>query len=136
MLAIEPWCALIGEHIVAGIALTWSVGRVEVMVEVEFLARVVEQPAVLVDVVVDKVEVEVDGCGALAGVLDTFAQLPSLLGRQFIHDLPAFTQAQPLHKPVLLHLQHTIPLHKSCEKILLMPSRILVTRHSNFRHFT
>ncbi len=95
----------------AGIALTWSVGRVEVMVEVEFLARVVEQPAVLVDVVVDKVEVEVDGCGALAGVLDTFAQLPSLLGRQFIHDLPAFTQAQPLHKPVLLHLQHTIPLH-------------------------
>ena len=51
------------------------------------------------------VRVELEGMETL-GV--AFAQLPSLPGRQFTHDLPAFTQAQPLHKPVLLHLQHTI----------------------------
>ena len=39
---------------------------------------------------------------------ETLTQLPSLLGRQFTQDFPAFTQAQPLHKPDLLHLQHTI----------------------------
>ena len=37
-----------------------------------------------------------------------FAHFPSLPGRQLTQFLPAFTQAQPLHKPVLLHLQHTI----------------------------
>ena len=43
------------------------------------------------------------------GTLDVaFAQLPSLPGRQFTHDLPAFIQAQPLDRPVPLHLQHTI----------------------------
>ena len=36
----------------------------------------------------------------------TFRQVPSLLGRQLEHDFPAFTQAQPLQEPVLLHLQH------------------------------
>ena len=44
------------------------------------------------------------GFEAICGI---FAQLPSLLGRQLVHDLPAFTQVQLLHKPVLLHLQHT-----------------------------
>lgn len=39
-------------------------------------------------------------------VEETLEQLPSLLGRQLEHFLPAFTQAQPLHEPVLLHLQH------------------------------
>ena len=39
------------------------------------------------------------------GVEETFEQLPSLLGRQLEHCFPAFTQAQPLHEPVLLHLQ-------------------------------
>ena len=57
-------------------------------------------------------QVELEGMGTLDVA---FAQLLSLPGRQFTHDLPAFTQAQPLHKPVLLHLQHTIvsftPLH-------------------------
>ena len=42
------------------------------------------------------------------GVEDMFEQLPSLLGRQFEHCLLAFTQAQPLHEPVRLHLQHNI----------------------------
>ena len=41
------------------------------------------------------------------GVEDMFEQLPSLLGRQFEHCLLAFTQAQPLHEPVRLHLQHS-----------------------------
>ena len=35
-------------------------------------------------------------------------QLPSFPGRQFVQVFPAFTQAQPLQEPVLLHLQHTI----------------------------
>ena len=52
-----------------------------------------------------RIEVEVDGARACEV---TFVQLPCLLGRQFTHDLPAFTQAQPLHKLALLHLQHTI----------------------------
>ena len=33
-------------------------------------------------------------------------QDPSLLERQFAQGFPAFTQAQPLQEPVLLHLQH------------------------------
>ena len=57
-------------------------------------------------------QVKLEGMGTLDVA---FAQLPSLPGRQFTHDHPAFTQAQPLHKPGLLHLQHTIvsftPLH-------------------------
>ena len=40
-----------------------------------------------------------------AGVAETFKQVPILLGRQLVHGFPAFTQAQPLHEPVLLHLQ-------------------------------
>ena len=52
-----------------------------------------------------RIEVEVDGARACEV---TFVQLP---GRQFTHYLPAFTQAQPLHKPALLHLQHTSPSH-------------------------
>ena len=35
----------------------------------------------------------------------TLAQTPILPGRQL---LPSLTQEQPLHLPVLLHLQHTI----------------------------
>ena len=60
-----------------------------------------------------QLKVGVDGARALEVALgmaavDMFAQLPCLLGRQFTHGLLAFTQAQPLHKPALLHLQHTI----------------------------
>ena len=33
-------------------------------------------------------------------------QLPNRLGRQFEQNFPAFTQAHPLHRPALLHLQH------------------------------
>ena len=44
--------------------------------------------------------------GGGGGGTAVFEQEPRLLGRQLIHFLPAFTQAQPLHKPVLLHLQH------------------------------
>ncbi len=40
-----------------------------------------------------------------AGVAETFKHVPILLGRQLVHGFPAFTQAQPLHEPVLLHLQ-------------------------------
>ena len=74
------------------------------VVRVEIVEHVVE----LVEV--EAVVVEVDGTSAIEVAFGKFAQLPSLLGRQFTHDLSAFTQAQPLHKPVLLHLQHTIPL--------------------------
>ena len=62
-----------------------------------------------------RLKVDVDGARALkvavGMAVDMFAQLPCLLGRQFTHGLLAFTQAQPLHKPALLHLQHTISRH-------------------------
>lgn len=45
---------------------------------------------------------------AVDAAVDVFQQVPCLLGRQFVHEFPAFTQAQPLHKPDLLHLQHAI----------------------------
>jgi len=44
---------------------------------------------------------------AAGAAVDVFLQVPNLLGRQFVHDFPAFTQAQPLHKPDLLHLHST-----------------------------
>ena len=47
-------------------------------------------------------------CAGVELAFDIFVQVPSLLGRQFTQCLPAFTQAQPLHKPTLLHLQHAI----------------------------
>ena len=40
-----------------------------------------------------------------ADIAETFKQAFNLLGRQLWHCFPAFTQAQPLHEPVLLHLQ-------------------------------
>ena len=39
-------------------------------------------------------------------MLELLVQDPSLLGRQFAQGFLAFTQAQPLQEPVLLHLQH------------------------------
>ena len=79
-------------------------------------------------------KVKVDGVGGVAVVdwleelvvvvevveasgmaVDVFLQVPNLLGRQFVHDFPAFTQAQLLHKPDLLHLQHAIaPTYPAC----------------------
>lgn len=69
--------------------------------------------------------IEVEGGGALIGVVAvdgvwsqdllarSFRQCPSLLGRQFVQGFPAFTQAQPLQEPLLLHLQQTIiPSHE------------------------
>ena len=53
----------------------------------------------------------VEACGGFraSGVeVDVFLQVPNLIGRQVEHDFPAFTQAQLLHKPDLLHLQHAI----------------------------
>ena len=47
-------------------------------------------------------------------VVELLAQCPSLPGRQLSQVLLAFTQAQPLQKPDLLHLQHTI-VHSSRE---------------------
>ena len=41
------------------------------------------------------------------GVEEMFEHLPSLLGRQLEHCFLAFTQAQPLHELVRLHLQHS-----------------------------
>ena len=43
--------------------------------------------------------------GVGVGVEETFKQVPILLGKQLEQGFPAFTQAQPLHEPVLLHLQ-------------------------------
>lgn len=43
---------------------------------------------------------EADGCFV-------FEQWPLLRGRQVVHDLPAFTHAQFLHFPSLLHWQQT-----------------------------
>ncbi len=40
-------------------------------------------------------------------------QVPKLPGRQFIQGLLAFTQAQPRHEPVLLHLQQGILIRSS-----------------------
>ena len=59
-----------------------------------------------------RLKVDVDGARTLEVALgmaavDMFVQLPCLLGRQFKHGLLAFTQAQLLHTPALLHLQHT-----------------------------
>ena len=42
---------------------------------------------------------------AAGGRLVQFLSFP---GRQLLQDFIAFTQAQPLQEPVLLHLQHTI----------------------------
>ena len=57
-----------------------------------------------------RLRVDVDGARALEVALgmavDMFAQLPCLLGRQFTHGLLAFTQTQPIHKP----LQHPVGL--------------------------
>ena len=50
--------------------------------------------------------------------VEMFEHLPSLLGRQLEHCFLAFTQAQPLHEPVRLHLQHsTIALNYSVKDI-------------------
>ena len=43
--------------------------------------------------------------GVGVGVEETFKQVPILLGKQLEQGFPAFTQAQLLHEPVLLHLQ-------------------------------
>ncbi len=48
--------------------------------------------------------------GVLGVAVEMFLQVPSLLGWQFVHGFPVFTQTQPLHKPDLLHLQHAIAL--------------------------
>ena len=46
----------------------------------------------------------VETSGATVDVhVDVFLQVPSLIGKQFVHDFPAFSQAQLLHKPDLLH---------------------------------
>ena len=45
------------------------------------------------------------------GVEEMFEHLPSLLGRQLEHCFLAFTQAQPLHEQVRLHLQHSTIFH-------------------------
>ena len=58
-----------------------------------------------------------------ASAVDVFLQVPNLLGRQFVHDFPAFTQAQFLHKPDLLHLQHAIaPHHRALTNRITFPA--------------
>ena len=44
----------------------------------------------------------------VTAVVGPLTQLLCFLGRQFVQVFPAFTQAQPLQEPVLLHLQHAI----------------------------
>ena len=75
-------------------------GRFKIMAGVVLMA--------LVENEVEEVVVEVVLVGVVEVRFRVFSQKPSLLGRQFEQDLPTFTQAQPLHKPALLHLQHTI----------------------------
>ena len=59
-----------------------------------------------------------------------FWQLPNLKGKQLTHCWPAFTQAQPRHRPVLLHLQHTIvPCHQ------LIGRRVHCLAHSSVLPF-
>ena len=47
------------------------------------------------------------------GVEEMFEHLPSLLGRQLEHCFLAFTQAQSLHEPVRLYLQHSTIFHST-----------------------
>lgn len=54
--------------------------------------------------------VDIDGLRMHALLDEQFIHKPSLLGRQLVQGLPAFTQAHPLQEPVLLHLQHGITL--------------------------
>ena len=61
-------------------------------------------------------EVVTRGVGCLAIVspmaaANPFAHFASFIGRQFVQDFFAFTQAQPLQKPDLLHLQHAIGVY-------------------------
>ena len=73
--------------------------------ETEWLGRPVTHGAV------DRALLVVVGVGTrvvplVERVDEQFLQLLSFLGRQFVQVLPAFTQAQLLQEPVLLHLQH------------------------------
>ena len=118
--SLELWGALIGMDVVvvggpskvtAGAVFVARLAARAVSVESEVIdVEGVLMAEVEVEQVV-RLKVEVDGTRTLEAV-DIFAQLPRLLGRQFTPDLSAFTQAQPLHKPVLLHLytahHHTI----------------------------
>ena len=63
---------------------------------------------VLVENEVEEFVVEVVLVGVVEVRFMAFLQKQSSLGRQFEQNLPAFTQAQPLNKLVLLHLQNTI----------------------------
>ena len=47
-----------------------------------------------------------EAVGTRRTVASVFRQWPRRLGKQFRQRLPAFTQAQFLQQPVLLHLQH------------------------------
>ena len=67
-------------------------------------------------------------------VEETLEQLPSLLGRQFEHSIPAFTQAQPLHWPVLLHLQHSTIADLS-QSTVNIPYQNVLTRSESFSTF-
>ena len=73
-----------------------------------------------------RLKVDVDGARALEVALgmaavDMFVQLPCLLGRQFTHGLLAFTQAQLLHTPALLHLQHRTVSRRRTHPSILSP---------------
>ena len=54
----------------------------------------------------------------------TLEQLPNRLGRQLEQSFPAFTQAHPLHWPVLLQRQHTTILSRPLSS--LPPSNELI----------
>ena len=54
---------------------------------------------------------------AVSGLLaaeERLKQFPNFPGRQLSQDCFAFTQAQPLQEPVLLHLQHAIHVTQTC----------------------
>ena len=65
----------------------------------------------------------------VTAAVELLIQLPSFLGRQFVQVFPAFTQAQPLQEPVLLHLQHTIfRTHYQRREYARLPTRLSCRR--------
>ena len=62
-----------------------------------------------------RVGVSVGGLAVGVAAGGRLVQFPSFPGRQLSQDFFAFTQAQPLQEPNLLHLQHAI--FQSCDAI-------------------
>ncbi len=72
---------------------------------------------------------QVVGLAMAGAVVTALEHVPILPGRQLEQVFPAFTQAQPLHWPVLLHLQHcTIVKTIRCRSLNLHSLLYLLVR--------